>query len=115
MAMPTVYVRQVSLKESLSDASVGEYWQWILSEVIPAMQKIPGIRSVRAFSGAGGLRADLRFVIEMDDGGVYERMLADQQFRPLLARIYSAWDMKTASQTFVREITPELLRALGGT
>jgi hypothetical protein len=112
--MPTVYVRRVNLKDSLSDADVSAYWQWILQEVVPAMQQISGIRSVKAYSGAGGLRADMRVVIEMDDAGVYERLLVDSQFRPLLARIYSAWDMTTASQNFIREITPELLRALSG-
>ncbi len=30
----------------------------------------------------------------------------------LQRRVYGAWDLKTASQYFVREVTPELIRAL---
>ena len=112
--MPTVYVRRVHLKESLSDADVAAYWKWTLEDVVPALQKVPGIRSVKLYSGAGGLRADIRYVFEMDDAGAYERMLADAQLRPLIAKTYAAWDLKTASQLFVREMTPELLRALSG-
>jgi hypothetical protein len=37
------------------------------------MQKVTGVRSVKLYSDAGGLRADIRAVIEMDDAGVYER------------------------------------------
>jgi hypothetical protein len=113
--MPTVYVRRVNLKDSLSDAEVVVYWKFTLEEVMPALRKVPGIRSVKLYSGAGGLRADLRYVFEMDDAGAYERLLADPQLHPLIAKTYAAWDMKTASQLFVREVTPELLRALSGT
>ena len=113
--MPTVYVRRVSLKDSLSDAEVAAYWKWTLEEVVPALLKVPGIRSVKLYSGAGGLRADIRYVFEMDDAGAYERLLADPQLRPLIAKTYAAWDMTTASQAFYRELTPELLRALSGT
>ena len=51
----------------------------------------------------------------MDDAGVYERMLATRELQPLVARTYAAWDMSTAQQTFLREVTPELIRALSGT
>ena len=113
--MPTVYVRRVNLKASLSDAEVGAYWKFTIEEVVPALQKIPGICSVKLYSGAGGLRADIRYVFEMDDAGAYERLLADPSLRPLIAKTYAAWDMQTASQMFVREVTPELIRALSST
>ena len=113
--MPTVYVRRVNLKQALSDAEVAAYWKFTMEEVVPALQKVPGIRSVKIYSGAGGLRADIRYVFEMDDAGVYERLLADPQLRPLIAKTYAAWDMPTASQMFVREVTLELIRALSGT
>ena len=48
-----------------------------MDELVPVVKKIEGINAVRFLSGAGGLRADLRVVIEMDDAGVYERMIAD--------------------------------------
>jgi hypothetical protein len=112
--MPTVYVRRVCLKDSLSDAEVAAYWTFIQQEFIPVALTVQGIRSVKLYSGAGGLRADMRAVFEMDDAGAYERLLADPRMRPLIAKIYAAWDMRTASQTTLREATPELLRALSG-
>jgi len=112
--VPTIYIRRVSVKDSLSDAEVAAYWKFIQEEFIPVALTVQGIRSVKLYSGAGGLRADMRAVFEMDDAGAYERLLADPQMRPLIAKIYAAWDMRTASQTFLREVTPELLRALSG-
>lgn len=113
--MPTAYVRRVNLKDTLSDAEVVAYWKVTMEEVIPAIQRVPGIRSVKVYSGAGGLRADIRYVFEMDDAGVYERLLATPELQPLVAKTYAAWDMSTASQTFLREVTPELIRALSST
>jgi hypothetical protein len=42
-------------------------------------------------------------------------MLATRDLQPLVAKTYAAWDMSTASQTFLREVTPELIRALSST
>jgi hypothetical protein len=109
-----LYVRRFSLKASLSDAEVAAYWKFLVEAAMPAIQKVQGVRSVKLYSGAGGLRTDLRAVIDMDDAGVYRRMLLDPQVRPLIAKLYSTWDMTAASQTFLREVTPELLRALTG-
>jgi len=47
-----------------------------MEEVVPAIQRVPGMRSAKVYSGAGGPRADIRHVFEMDDAGVYERLLA---------------------------------------
>jgi hypothetical protein len=113
--MPTVYVRRVNLKERLSDAEVAAYWKWMLEEVVPALQKVPGNRSVKIHSGAGGLRANSRYVFEMADAGAYERLAADPQLRPLIGKTYAAREMHTASQLFIREVTPALLQALSST
>lgn len=113
--MPTLYTRTFSLKDSLSDAEVGQYWKFALEEVAPAALKVSGIRSVTFYSGAGALRADLTVLFEMDDASAYERLLIDPEVRKLLGRIYGGWDLKTATQSFRREVTPELVRALSST
>ena len=110
--MPTAYGRRVSLKSSLSDAEVVAYWRFLQEEFLPVALRVPGMHSVKFYSGAGGLRADIRAVFDMDDAGVYERLLMDPHVRPLIARVYAAWDMATASQTFLREVTPDLIWAL---
>ena len=112
--MSTLYTRTFNLKDSLSDAEVLESWRFIIEEMVPAVESVPGTRSVKAYSGAGGLRADLTLLWEMDDAGVYERALLDPALRDMIGKIYSAWDMTTAGQSFRREVTSELVQALSG-
>ena len=52
---------------------------------------------------------------EFEDAGVYERLLVDPRTRKLNARAYAATDMTTSTQTWLREITPELVQAMGTT
>ena len=112
--MATTYVRRFNLKDSLTDAEVVAYWKMLMDELAPAVRKIDGINAVRFLSGAGGLRADLRVILEMDDAGVYERMLADPSIPAVVSRFYAAIDLKTSSQTFMREVTPALVHSLSG-
>jgi len=113
--MPTLYTRTLNLKDSLSDKEVLECWKFTMEEVIPAIQKVSGVRSVKAYSGAGALRADISILIEMDDAAAYERLLLDSEVRKFLGKLYGYWDLKTAGQSFRREVTPELIRALSST
>lgn len=113
--MATVYVRRFNLKDSLSDAEVLDTWKFMMEELAPAAQKVNGVRSVKFYSGAGALRADLRIVAEMDDAAGYERLLMDADVRRLLGRFYGTVDLSTSTQAFVREVTPELIRALSST
>ena len=113
--MPTTYVRRFNLKAALSDAEVIGYWKALMEEFAPLLQKAQGVRSVKLYSGAGALRADLRIVLEMDDAGVYERLLVDPAIRKLLGRFYGGIDLSTSTQVFIREVTPELIQALSST
>ncbi len=110
--MATLYTRTFNLKDSLSDGEVVEHWHFLVGQVIPAIEKVKGTRSVRVFSGAGALRADITVLWEMDDASVYERALHDSEVRKLLGQTYGAWDLKTAGQSFRREVTTELIQAL---
>ena len=49
------------------------------------------------------------------DASVYERAVVDPVLRKLLGRFYGAIDLKTAGQSFRREVTAELIRALSST
>ena len=110
--MATMYVRRFNFKDSLTDAQVVDELKFLINDVVPAIEKVPGVRNCRIFSGAGALRADLTAAIEKDDGGAYEKLLMDAQVRKLLGRVYGSWDMKTSTQAFRREITPDLMAAL---
>jgi hypothetical protein len=113
--MPTLYTRTFNLKDELSDKEVLAAWKFTMEEVIPAIQRVSGVRSVRAYSGSGALRADISVLIDMEDAAVYERMLLDSTVRTQLGQLYGSWDLKTAGQSFRREVTPELIRALSST
>ncbi len=113
--MATLYTRTFNFKDSLSDSEVIEYWRYIMDDVIPAIQNVNGTRSVKVYSGAGALRADITFLWEMDNASVYEQALVDSEVRKHLGKVYGSWDMKTAGQSFRREVTPELIKALSST
>jgi hypothetical protein len=115
ISMATTYVRRFTLKDALSDAEVIEYWRFLTEEFLPLIAQASGVRSVKYYSGAGALRADLRIVLEMDHAGVYEGLLVDPELRQRLGRFYGAIDLRTSTQTFLREVTPELIRALSST
>ena len=110
--MATMYVRRFNFKDDLTDDQVLKELDFLLRTVVPAVKMVPGVRDCRVFSGAGALRADLTITVEMDDGGVYEKLLVDEEVRAHLGRMYGNWDLKAATQTFRREITSELMDAL---
>ncbi len=112
--MATLYTRTFNLKDSLSDAEVLEHWRFLTEELLPVCEKFPGSRSIKAFSGAGALRADITLQWEMDDASVYEKALLDADLRGMIARVYTDWDLNTAGQSFRREVTAELIQAIGG-
>ena len=51
----------------------------------------------------------------MDNAGIYERILFDSKVLKLLAQFYGAIDLKTSGQSFRREVTADLTRALSST
>jgi hypothetical protein len=112
--MTTLYTRTWDLKESLSDKEVTAFWRLCVDELLPACEKLDGTRSIKLYSGAGALRADLTLAWEMDDASVYERALHNPELRAVIGKFYAAIDMRTADQRFQREVTPELVHALSG-
>jgi hypothetical protein len=53
LVIPTVYVRHVSLRGSLSNAEVVAFWTFIQEEFIPVALNVQGVHSVKFYSGAG--------------------------------------------------------------
>jgi hypothetical protein len=109
----TAYVRRFDLRDSLSDSEVKAFWTFMTQEFVPACDKVSGLRSVKLYSGQGALRADLRILLDMDNASVYENLLHDPGLRTMIARFYAALDLRHSTQTFLLEITPELIRAIG--
>ena len=110
--MASTYVRRFNLKGSLSDQQVGDFWRFLLGEFVPAIEKVKGVNACKVYSGAGALRADIRLVADMDNAGVYESLLRESAISPLLGTFYGTMDLTTSTQMFIREVTPDLLKAL---
>ena len=110
--MASTYVRRFNLKDSLNDKQVEGFWNFLLSEFVPALQQPPGVKSVKVYSGAGALRADIRLVLDMDHAGIYEGLLREPTISRKLGTFYGAIDLTTSTQTLIREVTPDLLKAL---
>ena len=84
--MASTYVRRFNLKDFLNDEQVGKFWHFLLSEFMPAIHTIKGVRAVKAYSGAGALRADVRLTLDMDDAGVYDICFVIRRSTACLAR-----------------------------
>jgi len=110
--MASTYVRRFNLKGSLSDKQVSDFWKFLLGEFAPAIQKVKGVNSCKVYSGAGALRADIRLVADLDNAGVYETLLREPTISKQLGTLYGAMDLTTSTQMFIREVTPDLLKAL---
>ena len=110
--MASTYVRRFNLQDSLNDKPVGDFWNFLLSEFVPALRKATGVKSAKVYSGAGALRADIRIVLDMDHAGIYEGLLREPAISKQLGTFYGAIDLPTSTQMFIREVTPDLLKAL---
>ncbi|MBI4498662.1 MAG: hypothetical protein HY689_12275 [Chloroflexi bacterium] len=112
--MTTLFFRTFSLKDSLSEEEVLDFWDLLLHQIKPATENVPGVRSYHVFLGPGAHRANITVLIEMEDAATYERILSDPGVRKHLGTFYGAWDLKTATQAFLREASPEVVRGLAG-
>lgn len=110
--MSTLYIRTFSFRDSLSDEAAIDELTFLMGDVMSAIRNSPGVRSAKLYSGAGALRSQLELIVEMDDAAGYEQMLLDPTIRRILGRLYSAWDLSRSTQTFLREVTPDLIAAL---
>ena len=113
--MATLYTRTFNLKGSLNDKEVLKYWKFLMEKFGPSLRKVNGVQSVKFYSGAGALRGDLTLLIEMDNAGIYDRILLDSKVRKLLGQFYGDIDLKTSGQSFRREVTDDVIRALSST
>jgi len=112
--MPTLYIREFGFRNELSDQEARVELQFMTEKLLPAIERSQGIESAKLFSGAGGLRSQIRLLVYMDESGCYEKMLANPDIRILLERLYSAWDLTNATQDFLREITQDIIDAHAG-
>tara|TARA_B100001146_G_C16157983_1_gene424338 strand:+ start:992 stop:1372 length:381 start_codon:yes stop_codon:yes gene_type:complete len=111
LTMATRYVREFGFKETLTDSEALEELNFMIEKLLPAIEREEGIISAQLFSGAGGIRSQIRLFVDMKDAAGYERLLFNPEIREHLKRLYSSWDLKEATQNFLREITGAMVAA----
>lgn len=50
---------------------------------------------------------------EMEHAGVYENLLHEPGLHDMIARFYAAMNPGASTQSFLREVTPDLVKAIG--
>ena len=111
LTMATRYVREFGFKDTLTDSEALKELNFMIEKLLPAIERGDGIISARLFSGAGGIRSQIRLFVDMENAAGYEKLLFNPEIREHLKRLYSSWDLKEATQDFLREITVEMVAA----
>ena len=109
LTMTTRYVREFGFKDTLTDSEALKELNFMTEKLLPAIERGDGIISARLFSGAGGIRSQIRLFVDMENAAGYEKLLFNPEIREHLKRLYSSWDLKEATQDFLREITVEMV------
>ena len=109
LTVATRYIREFGFKDTLTDSEALKELNFMIEKLLPAIERGDGIISARLFSGAGGIRSQIRLFVDMKDAAGYERLLFNPEIREHLKRLYSSWDLKEATQDFLREITSEMV------
>jgi len=80
-----MYVVRNRYKESLKPADFPKVNKLIDEGVIPAMEKVQGVRSVRAFNGLSG---EVIILVEIDELAAIDRALVDEEYGRIAAAMF---------------------------
>jgi len=114
LTVATRYIREFGFKDTLTDSEALKELNFMIEKLLPAIERGDGIISARLFSGAGGIRSQIRLFVDMENAAGYEKLLFNPEIREHLKRLYSSWDLKEATQDFLREITVEMVATHSG-
>jgi hypothetical protein len=78
-----LYITRSRIKESLQGSDLPAVNGHIDTEVIPAVQKVQGVRSARAYNSMAG---EVTFVIDIQDWATVDRIVADPGVRSALGK-----------------------------
>lgn len=80
-----IYVVRQRYKEHVRPADYPKINQVINEGVIPSMEKIQGVRSVRAFNSLAG---EVILLVEIDELAAIDRALADDEYGLIAAKMF---------------------------
>lgn len=81
-----LYITRSRVKESVKSEHLAGVNKIIDTEILPALEKVEGIRSARAFNSITG---ELAFVLDIQDMATIDRLLADTGCREVLGKLYN--------------------------
>ncbi len=80
-----IFVVRNRYKESLRPADFQKVNRLIDEGIIPSMEKIKGVKSVRAFNSFGG---EIVLLVEIDELAAIDRALVDQEYNRIASRMF---------------------------
>ena len=80
-----IYVVRQRYKEHVKAEDFPKVNQVIDESVIPAMEKIAGVRSVRAFNSLGG---EVILLVEIDELAAIDRALVDEEYGRIASKMF---------------------------
>ena len=80
-----IFVARQRYKESLKAEDFEKVNRLLDEGVIPAMEKIKGVKSVRAFNSFGG---DMVILVEIEELAAIDRALVDEEFNRIASRMF---------------------------
>ena len=103
--MPLV-IQNTSLKDSLAAEELSELNRFFDEQLVPAAERVEGIRSVRAYVGGDGGYVEL---FEMDDFSAWDRLLADPDVGAAAATGFDWGVPGTAEVLYDRPVVESLM------
>jgi hypothetical protein len=80
-----IFVVRNRYKESLRPADFQKVNRLIDEGIIPSMEKIKGVKSVRAFNSFGG---EIVLLVEIEELAAIDRALVDQEYNRIASRMF---------------------------
>ncbi len=80
-----MFVVRQRYKESVKPEDFEKVNRLLDEGVIPAMEKIQGVKSVRAFNSFGG---DVVVLVEIEELAAIDRALVDEEFNKIASRMF---------------------------
>jgi len=80
-----IYVVRNRYKESLKPEDFGKVNRLIDEQVIPAMEKIKGVKSMRAFNSFGG---EIILLVEIEELAAIDRALVNEEYNKIASQMF---------------------------
>ena len=81
-----LYITRNRYKESVKSEDLSKINKLIDTEIIPALEKVEGVRSAHAYNSIAG---ELTFVLDTQDMATVDRILADPGLKAVMGKLFN--------------------------